>query len=68
MSMFGKTDNQGERAVRERAYQLAESGDFSSVHAVEQALAREGWPNAGSVLAGDYVRKAIQDRIADHAH
>ncbi|HEX7782325.1 MAG TPA: hypothetical protein VF509_05930 [Sphingobium sp.] len=61
-------DNKGDRAMRERAYQLAESGSFANVHAVEQALIGEGWPNVGEALSGDYARKAIQERLPDHAH
>lgn len=61
-------DNKGDRAVRDRAYQLAESGSFSNVHAVEQALIGEGWPNVGAALSSDYARKAIQDRLSEQAH
>lgn len=58
----------GDRAVWERAYKLAESGQFSRVHEVEQALIGEGWPNARSALQSDYARKAIQDRLTSPAH
>jgi hypothetical protein len=56
------TENTGERAARERAYALADTGRYDSVHAVENALIAEGWPNAGEVLAGEYVRKTIAER------
>ena len=56
------TGTQGERAARERAYALADSGHFHSVHGVEQALIAEGWSNAGQVMGGPHVRRAIAER------
>lgn len=55
-------DHSGLQAVRARAYALAESGRFSNVHAVEQALVVEGWPQAGAALQSDYARKAISEK------
>lgn len=57
-----------EQAVRQRAYALAESGRFSAVQEVEQALIGEGWSNAHAVLQSDYARKAIRDRLDGVAH
>lgn len=62
------TGTPGDRAVRERAYRLADSGRFVAVHEIEQALVGEGWPNARAALQSDYARKAIQERLASHAH
>jgi hypothetical protein len=61
-------DNKGDRAVRDRAYKLAESGSFANVRAVEQALIGEGWPNVGTAIGNDYTRKAIQDRLPEQSH
>ena len=63
-----QTGTQGDRAVRARAYSLAESGRFAAVHEIERALVAEGWPNACAALQSDYARKAIQDRLASRAH
>lgn len=56
------SDNKGERAARDRAYALADSGRYRSAHAVQEALAAEGWPNAGPALAGEHVRQTIAER------
>ena len=55
-------DNRADRAVRERAYSLADSGRFEAAHEVERALVREGWPNAGRVMQGDYVVQAVHEK------
>lgn len=57
-------ENKGDRAVRARAYALAEGGRHSRVRDVEQALISEGWPNVGAALNGEYTRKAIAERCA----
>lgn len=57
-----------DHAVRARAYALAETGRFTIVREIEQALVGEGWPDAGIVLQGQYVRQAIAERLATHAH
>jgi hypothetical protein len=57
-----QSDETGLRAARDRAYALAESGRFDNAHAVEQALAAEGWPNAGRALESDYARKSVNER------
>ena len=62
------TGTRSDQAARDRAYTLAESGRFTTVHEVEQALASEGWPNAHIVMESDYARKAIHDRLAGVAH
>jgi hypothetical protein len=56
--------NKGDRAVRDRAYALAEGGHFKAVHEVERALISEGWPNVGTALDSEYTRKAIAERCA----
>jgi len=55
-------DSKAERAARERAYVLAESGRFGAVQEVERALIGEGWPHAGRVMQSDYVRQAVEER------
>ncbi|WP_062120785.1 MULTISPECIES: hypothetical protein [Sphingobium] len=50
------------QALRERAYQLAETGRYDGAHAVEQALVAEGWANAAAALRSGYTRKAISER------
>lgn len=55
-------DNKGDRAIRERAYKLAESGKFEAVRDVERALIGEGWPNARRVMHSDYVMRAVEER------
>lgn len=57
-----------DHAIRSRAYALAETGRFTVVREVEQALVSEGWPDARSVLQGEYVRQAVAERLAVHAH
>lgn len=56
------TENKGERAARERAYALADSGRYDSAHDVERALIAEGWPNAGEALSSEFARKTIAER------
>ncbi|MET0372178.1 MAG: hypothetical protein ABW039_12480 [Sphingobium sp.] len=56
------TQDRGLRAARDRAYALADSGQFDRVHAVEQALIAEGWPNAGEAFQSDFTRKAVAER------
>lgn len=60
MMMHG--DDARLQALRERAYQLAETGRFDGAHAVEQALVAEGWANAAAALRSGYTRKAISER------
>lgn len=60
MMMHG--DDARLQALRERAYQLAETGRFDGAHAVEQALVAEGWANAAAALQSGYTRKAISER------
>lgn len=55
-------DSKAERAVRDRAYALAESGRFAAVREVESALIGEGWPHAGRVMQSGYVRRAVEER------
>ncbi len=55
-------DSKAERAVRERAYALAESGKFGAVREVERALIGEGWPHAARTMQSDYVRQAVEER------
>lgn len=58
-------ENRADRAVRERAYKLAESGRFEAVHDVERALIGEGWPNAGRIMQGGYVMRAVEERCRE---
>lgn len=60
--------NPAQRALRERACQLADSGRFASVHEVERALIGEGWADAGQQMQGDYLRKAVGERCRAAAH
>lgn len=55
-------DSKADRAIRDRAYRLAESGRFPARHEVEKALIGEGWPNARRVLRGEYVMRAIEEK------
>ncbi|CAN5250335.1 hypothetical protein BH10PSE12_BH10PSE12_04770 [soil metagenome] len=55
--------NEGERALRERAYVLADGGECATVHQIEQRLIGEGWPNVSATL-DDYARKAIAERCS----
>lgn len=55
-------DDRSIQAARARAYALAETGDYDNFNAVQQALAAEGWPNAGEALMSDYARKAVGER------
>ena len=60
--MVMNADDRGMQAMRDRAYVLAETGRFENVHAVEQALIAEGWPNARIALDSSFARKAIGER------
>lgn len=62
------TENRRDHAVRSRAYALAETGRFHAVKEIEQALVGEGWPDAGIVLQGDYVRQSLAEKLAAHSH
>lgn len=55
-------DDRGLQALRARAYMLAETGKFETIHAVEQALIAEGWPNAAQALGSEYARNAVGER------
>ncbi len=57
-------ENPGERAAREQAYRLADSGRFGGWRAVREAMIGAGWPNAGSALSEEYVRLAVDERCA----
>lgn len=62
-------DDRSLQAARDRAYALADTGRFDTLHAVRQALVGEGWPNAGRALESDFARKAIGERCrAAQAH
>ncbi|MGK2912290.1 MAG: hypothetical protein ACSLE1_21205 [Sphingobium sp.] len=62
------TETRRDQALRTRAYALAESGRFHAVKDVEEALVGEGWPHAGALMQGDYMRQAIAERLAAHSH
>lgn len=62
-------DDRGLRAARDRAYVLADSGQFDGAHAVEMALIAEGWPNARRAMESGFARKAVGERCqAAQAH
>ena len=56
------TQDRGMRAARERAYALADSGQYDRAHSVEQAMIAEGWPNVAQALDSDFTRKAVSER------
>lgn len=56
------TENKADRAVRDRAFALADSGRFDTAAAIERALISEGWPNVGRTMASEIFRQAIHDR------
>lgn len=56
------TENKAERAVRDRAFALADSGRFGAALDVERALISEGWPNARRTMESEVLRQAIHDR------
>lgn len=56
------TDTKAERALRERAFVLAESGRFDTAHEVERALIGEGWPNAGKIMHREYMVQAVDEK------
>ena len=47
--------NKAERAVRQRAYELAESGRFDAARGVERAL-------IGEVMRSSFVYQAVEER------
>jgi hypothetical protein len=56
------TENKAERALRDRAFALADSGRFTAALEVERALISEGWPNARRAMESEVFRQAIHDR------
>lgn len=58
------TENKADRAVRDRAFALADSGRFENAAAIERALISEGWPNVGRTMASEVFRQAVHDRCA----
>jgi hypothetical protein len=56
------TENKAERALRDRAFALADSGRFTAALEVERALISEGWPNARRTMESEVFRQAIHDR------
>ena len=58
------TMNKAERAVRERAFALADTGKFETASEIERALIGEGWPNAGRAMDSEIFRQAVHDRCA----
>lgn len=57
-----ETQDRGLQAARDRAYALADSGQYDRAHAVEQALIAEGWPNAGEAMASEFTRQSVTER------
>lgn len=58
------TLNKADRAVRDRAFALADSGRFKAALDVERALISEGWPNARRTMESEVFRQAVHDRCA----
>jgi hypothetical protein len=61
--MMTMVDSRSERALRDRAYQLADAGECASVHQIEQRLIGEGWTNVHLALDA-YTRKTIAERCS----
>ena len=55
--------NRAEQALRQRAYALADSGDFDSAHHIRTKLASEGWPNVQPTLSGAFMTERLGERI-----
>ena len=64
------TENKAERAVRDRALALADSGRYTAALDVERALISEGWPNARRTMASELFRQTIHEhcRVARTRH
>jgi hypothetical protein len=58
------TENKADRAVRNRAFALAESGKFDTVTAIERALISEGWPNVRRTMASEVFRQTVHERCS----
>lgn len=58
------TENKTDQAVRNRAFALADSGQFETTAAIERALISEGWPNVSRTMASEVFRQAVHDRCA----
>lgn len=56
------SENKAERALKDRAFALADSGRFETAFEVERALISEGWPSAGRLMESEVFRQAIHDR------
>ena len=50
-------------SIIERAFELASSGRFSSLHLIERALAKEGYEDAHPHLWGRALRSELNLRI-----
>lgn len=57
-------DDKYSRKLRERAYMLADSGQFDGWRYVEKALIGEGWENSHIVLGSSFMRMALDERCA----
>ena len=55
-------ENSADRAARQRACRLADTGRFAIPREVEEAMIAEGWPNARRVMHGDYISLLIAER------
>ena len=56
------TENKADRAMRDRAFAMADSGTFTTVLEIERALISEGWPNAARAMQSEIFRQALHDR------
>jgi hypothetical protein len=59
------TDDAGSRQVRERAFKLADTGNYENWRMIEAALIGEGWPNSHAALEKDFVRLSLDARCAE---
>ena len=57
-----------QRTALHRAFQLARSGQLTSINAIQEALQREGFRDADTALDGAYIRAQLTRVLESAAH
>ena len=56
-------DDRAQAALRRRAYELADSGNFDSAVEIRRALTGEGWISVQPVIGTQYMMCSLSERI-----
>lgn len=60
--MMCPVESRAERALRNRAFALAESGRYGAGREVRRALIGEGWPLVGRLFDRGAVGRAVEEK------